>query len=208
MKLYYAETINPRKACVAAKYLEFKLEYVRVDLSKGEHRSPDFLAINPNGKVPALVDGDLKLWEANAIMCHLAIKAGSDLWPRDERQVEVNRWLSWDAQHFSRWAGTLFFENLIKPRTGMGDPDPAAVEEASGYTRRFGQILDDHLRGRRYLIGDQLTIADFAVAASLPYAEPAKLPLHGFAQIERWHAGLNELEAWREPFPRQSALAA
>lgn len=208
MELYFAETLNPRKACAVAKYLNSPVEYVRVDLSVGEHRRPAYLAINPNGKVPALRDGDLRLWEANAIMCHLAMKAGSELWPRDERQVEVMRWLSWDSQHFTRWAGTLYFEHLIRPRIGMGDPDASAVEEASGFLKQYAKVLDEHLAGRRYLVGDRLTVADFAVAVTLPYAEPAQLPLGGFAHIERWHATLNELDAWREPFPRSAALAA
>ena len=83
MKLYYFETINPRKACAVAKYLESPVEFVRIDLAKGEHKTPAFLAVNPNGKVPAFEDGGTKIWEANAIMCHLARIAKSDLWPTD-----------------------------------------------------------------------------------------------------------------------------
>ena len=77
MKLYYFETINGQKACAVAKYLDAPVEYVRVDLSKGEHKAPGYLAINPNGKIPALVDGETNLWESSAIMCYLALKAKS-----------------------------------------------------------------------------------------------------------------------------------
>jgi glutathione S-transferase len=94
MKLYYFETLNPRKACAVARYLNSPVEFVRVDLGKGEHKAPSYLAINPNGKVPALTDGDRKIWEANAIMAYLARAAGSDLLPSDDRQIEVTRWLS------------------------------------------------------------------------------------------------------------------
>ena len=59
MKLFYEQTINPRKACVVARYLNSPVDYVHIDLSKGENRTPEYLAINPNGKVPALEDGDL-----------------------------------------------------------------------------------------------------------------------------------------------------
>jgi glutathione S-transferase len=103
MKLYYFETINPRKACAVAKYLGSPVEFVRVDLGKGEQKAPDYLAINPNGKVPALTDGETKIWEANAIMAYLARLTDSDLWPRDDdRQIEVTRWLSWSADHATR----------------------------------------------------------------------------------------------------------
>jgi glutathione S-transferase len=201
MKLYYWDTLNPRKACAVAKYLNSPVEFVPVDLGKGEHKRPDYLAINPNGAVPALEDSGKTLWESNAIMCYLADKAGSDLWPHDERQIEIIRWLSWDAFEFAPQAGTFYFENIIKPRYSLGDPDAAALERATDQFKRFAGVLNDHLRGRDYLVGDGLTVADFAVAASLPYADDAGIPLDGFSEIQRWHARLNELEAWRQPFP-------
>jgi glutathione S-transferase len=209
MKLYYFDTLNPRKACAVAHYLGSPVEFIHVDLGKGENRTPEYLAINPNGKVPALVDGDLKLWEANAIMCHLACFDGSDLWPREGRQqTEVIRWLTWNSEHFTRHAGNLYFHFIIKPRFNLGAPDMAEVEEAQGYARKFGAVLNDHLSGRKYLLGDTLTVADFAVAITLPYAKQAHIPLDGFAEIERWHDRLNELPAWREPFPKEKAAAA
>lgn len=208
MKLYYFETLNPRKACAVARYLGSPVEFVRVDLSKGEQKAPGYLAINPNGKVPALTDGDARIWEANAIMAYLARAERSDLWPGDERQIELTRWLSWNADHFTRHAGALYFQHIIKPLFLRAEPDPKAVEEATGFFKQFAQVLNDHLRGRRFLLGDTLTIADFSVAVTLPYAEKAKIPVGGFAEIERWHARLNELPAWREPFPVAKTAAA
>lgn len=208
MKLYYFETLNPRKACTVARYLQSPVEFVRTDLGKGQNKTPEYLAINPNGKVPALTHGSTRLWEADAIMGYLAKSAGSDLLPSDERQIDVMRWLSWSAQHFTRHAGSLYFQHIIKPNFGLGEPDPKAVEEATGFFKTFAQVLNDHLRGRKFLLGDTLTIADFSVGITLPYAEKARIPVGGFAEIERWHARLNELPAWREPFPQAKAAAA
>jgi glutathione S-transferase len=209
MQLYYAETMNPRKACAVAKYLDLPMEYIRVDLGKGEQSSPAFLAQNPNGKVPLLVDGDLRLWESTAIMAHLAVKAGSDLWPGEAaQQVEVLRWLSWDLAHFSRHGGSLYFENRVKPYLGLGEPNPAAVEEATKFYKRFAAILDAHLAGRSYLVGEHLTIADFGLGTLLPWATESHLPLEGFANIARWHERLMEIPAWREPFPEALPRAA
>lgn len=209
MKLYYFETPNPRKPCAVAKYLSSPVEFVRIDLSKGENKTPEFLSINPNGKVPALSDGETRLWESHAIMVYLAEKAGSDLWPKDSaRQIDILRWLNWDTAHFSRHAGTLLFERHIKSVFGLGEPDTAAIEEATGFFKQFAQVLDDHLKGRNYLVGDHLTVADFAVASMLPTAREAKLPLEPFEQVSRWHEGLMQLPAWRDPFPStQSAVA-
>lgn len=207
MKLFYAETINPRKACAVARYLHSPVEFVRVDLGHGEHLKPDFAAINPNRKVPALETGGKTIWESAAIMCFLARQAGSDLWPDDDRQVEVIRWLSWDARQFLPFAGVFYFEHVIKPMFGIGPADEAEIEKATPNFRRFAAVLDDHLKGRRYLVGDGLTIADFAVAVTLPYAKQSRMPLGEFPEIVRWHDRLNEIEAWREPFPAVGVAA-
>lgn len=209
MKLYYFETINGQKVCAVAKYLDAPVEYIHVDLAKGEHKSPDYLAINPNGKIPALLDGDIALWESNAIMCHLAHKAKSDLWPTDPvKQIEVLKWLSWNSEHFTRHAGTLYFNHVIKPKFGIGAPDEKAVEEAIGFARQFVAVLDRELEGRTFLLGDHLTVADFAVSVTLPQAETIKLPLQGFKNIARWKEQLEDIPAWREPFPSTQARAA
>lgn len=208
MKLYYCDTLSPRKACAVARHLGSPVEFVRVELGRGEHLQPPFLSINPNGKVPALTDGGRTLWEANAIMCYLADKAGSDLWPHDGRQIDIVRWFSWDADFFSRYAGVLYFEHLIKPRFGMGDPDQGAIEAALGDFRRYARVLDDHLKGRDWLVGDGVSVADFAVAITLPYAGEIGLPLDEFPEIRRWHDGLNGLRGWRDPFPEQAQAAS
>lgn len=207
MKLYYAHTLNPRKVCALARHLDAPVEFIHVDLGKGEHKTPEFLAINPNGLVPALTDGEQSVWESNAIMAHIAERMGSDLWPRDARQMDILRWLSWDAQHFSRYGGDLYFEYCIKTPFGLGAVDDGAVAQAQKYFRVYARVLDDHLRNRKYLVGDKLTIADFAVAIALPYADQAHIPLAEFANVKRWHDRLNELPAWREPFPPQAIAA-
>ncbi|EDP65796.1 glutathione S-transferase-like protein [alpha proteobacterium BAL199] len=201
MKLYYSDTLNPRKACAVARHLNSPVEFVSVSLPKGEHKTPEFLAMNPNGKVPVLTHDGGTIWESNAIMGFLARAAGSDLWPSDDKLVEMLRWLSWDLQHFTRYTGTLYFEYVIKPKFGIGPVDPEEVEEATGYVRKYSAILNDHLHGRKYLLGDTLTITDFAVGITLPYAEQAYIPLGEFPEVARWHDRLNELPAWRKPFP-------
>ena len=205
MQLYYSQTPNPRKACAVAKYCDANVAYIHVDLAKGEHKSPAYLAINPNGKVPALADGDLHFWEAHAIMAYVAHKAGSDLWPDDPvHQIEVMKWLNWDTAHFSRHAGRLWFQRFLKGAIGAGDPDTAEVEDATGFFLQFAAVLNDCLAGRDYLVADRLTIADFGVATFMPLADQAELPLQDFAEIRRWSDRLMQLEAWREPWPEAS----
>ena len=209
MKLYYDELLNPRKACAVARYLDAPVEFVRLDVTTAAHKTPDFLAINPNGQLPGLVDGALSLWESNAIMCYLARKAGSDLYPRDDAgQSETMRWLSWDGAHFSRHGGALYFEFVIKAKFKIGPPDDAVVAEAGAAMRRKGAVLDAHLADRAFVLGDRLSVADFALAVSLAYPVATTAPLEGFAHIARWNDRLNALPAWREPFPPRHSKAA
>lgn len=202
-KLFYCETLNPRKACAAARFLDADVEFVRVDLGRGEQRTAEFLAINPNGKVPALQDGERTLWEANAIMCHLSDSVGAEFWPHDERQIDIIRWLSWDAGHFTHHGATLWFENEVKPLFGE-TPNERIVADAEASLKQFARVLDDHLADRRYVVGGSVSVADFALAAALPYAATSRLPLDAFTNIRRWHDRLNELEAWRDPFPHSN----
>jgi len=91
MKLYYSDILSARKACAVATYLKSPVEFIYLDLPKGEQQAPSYLAINPNGKVPTLVEREHILWEADAVICRLAEIAGSGLWPHDERQIEIIR---------------------------------------------------------------------------------------------------------------------
>jgi len=209
MRLYYSDVLSPRKACAVARYLRSPVEFVYLDLVKGEQQSPAYLAINPNAKVPTLVDGERIVWEADAVMCHLAERAGSELWPRDTaRQIEAVRWLSWNAQHFYRHGGALFFQHIIKPRFGLGSPDAAAIDEALAGFRRFAAVLNGHLADRQWLVGNGLTVADFSVAVVLPYAGTARMPLDEFPEVRRWHDRLCEFDAWRQPFPVTASAPA
>ncbi|KRA35799.1 glutathione S-transferase [Rhodanobacter sp. Root627] len=207
MKLYWSNVTSPRKACVVAKYLQSPVEYAYVDLDRGEQKAPEYLALNPNGKVPTLVDGTRVLWESDAIMCHLAARSDSDLWPQDDRQIDVLRWLSWAGQEFNPVASQLYFEYIIKPRFNIGEPDVDAAGRAQEAFRQLAAILENHLQDRRWLVGKTLTVADFSLAITLPYAEAAHIPLAEFPAIRRWHDALCEIDAWREPFP-EIAVAA
>lgn len=208
MKLYWSDVLSPRKACAVAKYLQSPVEYVYLDMGRGEHKTPEYLALNPNGKVPTLVDGTRSLWEADAIMCHLAARSDSELWPQDSRQIDVVRWLSWASQHFNRAAGNLYFEYIIKPRFKIGPVDADAVAQTQNQFREHAAVLDARLATRRWLVDDTLTVADFSTAITLPYASEAHIPLDEFPAIRGWHERMNELEAWREPFPARAAVAA
>jgi glutathione S-transferase len=193
---------NVRRVRVTAAVLGLSLEEKSLDLGKGAHRSPEYLAINPNGAVPTLVDGDLVLTESRAIMQYLASKKPeAGLVPRDEAaRADVTRWQFWDASHFSPALGTMAFEKVIKPMMG-GEPDTRKVEEALGNFRRFAAVLDKRLDGKPYVVGTTLTVADLTIASSLMYAKQVDLPLADYPNVAAWFERITQLDAWKQTAP-------
>jgi glutathione S-transferase len=191
---------NVRRVRLTAAVLGLELEEKKLDFAKGEHKNPEFLALNPNGAVPTLVDGDFVLTESRAIMQYLASKKPeSGLLPRDEAaRADVARWQFWDASHFSPNVATVAFEKLLKGMFGMGDPDAKKVDEALGNFRRFGAVLDKRLAGKEYVVGGALTLADLTLASSLMYAKQAEIPVGEFANVSAWFSRMSAMEAWKK----------
>jgi glutathione S-transferase len=210
MKLYYIETMNPRKVCATAKHLGVPLDYVRLEVGPRGTRSKDYAAINPNGTAPTLLDGEHTLWESAAIAAHLATSVGSDMWPtRDPRaQMEVLRWMSWDAFHWSRAIGPMYFEHYVKPKLGMGEPDRAVRERQAPLVDKHARVLDAHLASRDFVACGHLTVADFCLGAMLPDWDELDMPLEAYANIRRWHDGLMKIDAWRDPWPASAQAFA
>lgn len=204
MKLYVnLLSPNVRRVRLTAAVLGLKLEEIALDFTKGEHKTPEYLALNPNGAVPTLTDGAFVLTESRAIMQYLAAKKPeAGLLGRDEQQrADVTRWQFWDASHFSPQVGTLVFQRLLKPMFGMGDPDAAKIEEAITNIQRYGAVLNKHLEGKSYVAGSSLTLADLTLASTLMYAKQADVPLAEFPNIEAWLSRITVLDAWKQTNP-------
>jgi len=191
---------NVRRVRLTAAVLGLQLEEKLLDFSKGEHKNPEYLLLNPNGAVPTLVDGDFVLTESRSIMQYLASKKPeSGLLPRDEAgRADVTRWQFWDSSHFSPQLGTLAFEKLIKGIVGLGEPDVAKCNEALVNFRRFGAVLNQRLEGRQYVVGNRLTLTDLTLASSMMYAKQTEAPIAEFPNVEKWFARITALDGWKK----------
>jgi len=201
MKLYHNPlSPNVRRVRLTAAVLGIPLEEHVIDFAKGEHKSPAYLAINPNGAVPTLVDGDFSLSESRAIMQYLAAqKPESGLLPRDEKaRADVARWQFWDASHWSPALSTIAFEKILKGMMGMGAPDAAKIEENLKNFRRWGAVLNARLDGKPYVVGNALTIADLTLASSLMYAKQSEIPVAEFPHVEAWFGRITALDGWKQ----------
>ena len=139
------------RASIVQWYLEelnLPYEYVSLDLQAGEHRQPEYLAINPVGKVPAIVDGGLKLWESGAILLYLADKYESTVTTAEQR-AELAQWVVFANATFG----------------------PGVFVEASREREmpRLLSMLNQHLEQRQFILGDQFSVADVAIGSFLAY---------------------------------------
>jgi glutathione S-transferase len=162
--------------------------------------------------MPMLEDDGFVLWESNAILFYLANNnPASGLWPSSvKRQADVLRWLTWESAHWdAESCGMVAFEKASKAVLGLGPPDPSFIARGEQNFARFASVLDKALKGRAWLAGDALTIADFSVAGLVPSAERMQLPVMTFSEIARWYGALAALPAWRSALAaRDAAMAA
>lgn len=202
MKLYaFPPSPRARKPLAVLHHLGLPFELAFLDLTKGEQKKPEYLKLNPNGRMPTLVDGDFVLWEANAIIQYLATKK-SGLLPQDERgRADVWRWLSWDMAHWDSALSILLFENLVKGLVGGGGPDAARVKEGEERFHQGAAVLDAQLATREWVLGKDLTIVDFALAAPLHYAGACRMPMGPYGNIAKWYARIEQLDAWKKSAP-------
>jgi glutathione S-transferase len=204
MKLYHFPiSPNSRRVIAVLHHLDLACELQALDLTKGEQLKDEFISLNPNHMIPTLIDGDFVLWESNAIMQYLCSKvANTDLWPNDAKvRADITRWQFWQTGHFGRACGIFIFENLLKKALNLGEPDASELAKGTESFHRFAKILDAHLQGRDWLVGEQITLADLSVGSLLDLAEMAAYPVEGYKEINRWYQALQQLPAWQSSMP-------
>jgi len=204
---------SPRafKVMALANHLGLDCELRMIDLRKGEQKTPQYAALNPNMRMPTLKDGDLVLWESNAILQYLALRRPqSGLFPADERaRLDVTRWQFWELAHWDPACAVFAFEYVAKPiLLGIHEPDQAALAKGTELFHRAAKVLDGQLRDRKFVTGEALTIADFSLGAALNIAEMAHLPVEPYGEIKRWYAGLRALPAWQKTLAQCAMPAA
>jgi glutathione S-transferase len=210
MRIYWIKAQAPRRVLALVKHLGIQAELIEMDLMGGGMKTSDYVMLNPNMKAPTLVDGGLVLWESSAIMAHLCIKAGSDMWPKSNpaEQVELLRWLSWNDCHWSPAVAPFYFEHVVKPTFKIGQPDGANLTGKADDLKRYAAVLNGHLDGRRYVACERLTIADFQLASMATYWRESKMPLDEFESVVGWIDRLESIPAWADPWPAEFPAAA
>ena len=154
--------------------------------------------MNPNAKVPVLVDDDFVLWESRAINAYLAsLKSEQGLYPEDPRKrAIVDQWSYWQAIHLGPAMQRVAFERLLKSKFGMGEPDEKALEGPLKDIAQFLAVLDENLSDKDWVAGE-LSIADFAVASTFVYRKGSNISLESAPHVSRWIDRLEARSSWQ-----------
>jgi glutathione S-transferase len=199
MQLYYNHySSNTRRVLLAADHLGIDFDLVQINLASQDDRRR-LGEVNLNAKLPVLIDGDFVLWESCAIMQYLADGTpGQTVWPQERRaRADVSRWMFWACQHFAPAIGILTWEHLWKKYVTGQDADPKEVARGEADLAEAARVLDKHLATRQWLVGDAVSLADYAVVAPLMYKEKAHLPLADYPHLLAWFERIRALPAWQ-----------
>jgi glutathione S-transferase len=174
MKLYEFGPTRSIRVRWALQELGVDFEPIRVNLLAGEHQRPEFLKINPAGKIPVLVDGDLVLTESVAIVLYLGEKySDKGLLPTDLKQrAQVNRWLLFVATELEQPLWRISRHSALYPEEQRL---PADVNIAGREFKEMAAVLEKHMQGRQFVVGDSVTVADLVTAYTLDWGNEDKL---------------------------------
>ena len=192
---------SPRafKVMAVARHLGLDAEIRLLNLGKGEQKTPDYVALNPNMRMPTLKDGDFVLWESNSVMRYLVLAygQGSSLYPQaPQRRAGVDRWLDWTLSTVQPVDRPVFWALV---RTPAEKRDMVAIQKDADAEAEVWRIADAQLETRRFIEGDDFTIADIALGAYVRRwfgVEGIRKPK--LAHLERWFAQFADRPGFRQ----------
>jgi GST-like protein len=199
IRFYYHPTPNPAKVALMLEETGLAYELVPVDTSKGEQHTPQFRAINPNGKVPAIVDTDgpggkaARVFDSSAILLYLGEKTGRLIgWPAD--RPELLSWLFFIATGIGPFSGqAVHFQHAAPEKLGY------AVNRYRREIERHYEVLDKHLKGRDFIVANEYSIVDISAWGWLDRAGrvlPGDTnPLQAFPDLQRWFRAIDSRPA-------------
>lgn len=196
IRLYTWTTPNGRKISIALEELGLPYEVVPIDIGRDEQFDPAFLAISPNNKIPAIVDGEVSLMESGAILLYLAEKTGQLLPPRDTRAYwDVMQWLMWQVAGFGPMLGQAHhFLQFNRSRSAY------AEQRYHTEAMRLYSVLDKRLENREFLVGDQLSIADIALWPWASRFEYQQIQFGDYPNVRRWYIALAARPAFQRGY--------
>lgn len=201
IELYSLGTPNGHKIALFLEEAGLNYTFHKIDISKGEQFAPEFLAISPNNKIPAIVDtapadggAPLPVFESGAILVYLAEKTGKFLSSDPRKRIETLQWLFWQIGGLGPMAGQNGHFNVYAP-----EKIPYAIDRYTKETNRLYGVLNKQLEGRDFITGDY-SIADIACYPWIVPHRNHKQDLDDFPNIKRWFTAIGERPAVRKVY--------
>ncbi|ROZ88022.1 glutathione S-transferase family protein [Gordonia sp. OPL2] len=197
--LYYYTSPNARKILIALEELGLEYNIKWTDITAGDQFAEEYVEVNPNSKVPAIVDCDgpdgrpLPLFESGAILIYLAEKTGKLLPADPVLRYETIAWVFWQVANQGPMAGQAAHFSTYAPKAGHDIP--YARGRYANEINRVYKVLDDHLEDREYIVGDSYTIADIASFTWTRVAKGHGIALGDYPNVARWSALIAERPA-------------
>ena len=191
--IYYHPLSFPALTAIfAAEAMGISYEKKLVDLTKGEHKSEDYLAINPYGKIPALKDGDFMLAESNAIARYLAVRENSPLYGPDlQARAKIDQWMDFIVNHVRSNVGKVQFNRVVAKMFGREGDMKSAEQGVAGLMQNLPHI-EAQLETSNFLCGDDMTLADIVLIASLEPVEMAGIDISAFPAVQAFLTAARE----------------
>jgi len=196
IELYTFPTPNGHKVSIALEELDLPYEVIPINIARGDQLSPEFLAISPNGRIPAIVDLEpadagppLPIFESGAILIYLARKTGQLLPNTPRAEAEVMEWVMWQMANFGPMLGQLGHFRRFAP-----EPIEYAIGRYADEADRLYGILDRQLEGRDWITGDY-TIADILTAPWVSFRGIHEIEIERYPNVERWWNAFQERPA-------------
>ncbi|WP_037310410.1 glutathione S-transferase family protein [Ruegeria halocynthiae] len=194
----FGESGNSYKAALALELSGLEWEPVFVDFFNGATRTPDYRAqVNEMGEAPVLIDGDFRTSQSGAIQAYVTEKSGKFGGKTREENYDILRWVLWDNHKLSSMAGmTRFLMNFLPEEHRNAD----VIAFNQGRLKAAYQVLNDHLKGRNWIVGDGVTNADLSCCGYLYYPEPFGFDRADWPHIDAWMTRLSEQPGWKAPY--------
>jgi len=184
LEVYGVSRSRAARVLWMVRELDLEIQHHDIGFRTGETTTPEFLAINPNARIPAIVDGDLKLWESMAINLYLARKHGGPLQPATlEDEARAMQWSFWVMTEVEKPLLAMLFNRALLPEEDRQD---AVAERSEEELQRPLKVLEGELSARDHLLGQDFTVADLNVASVMSWAETAQLDLSPYPAIQDW----------------------
>jgi GSH-dependent disulfide-bond oxidoreductase len=196
LTLYWFWSYNPQKARLALEELGLEYTLVTVDLTRGGQHTDLIGELNPNRKLPILVDGSFRLWESNAILTYLGERTHR-LWPVEaEGKGRAAKWLHFESRHLSEPIGELWFNGYVA-RLMERPPDTLAIERARKAGARYLALVNERLDRQAWMLGEEFSLVDCCYAPVLDALSVAGDELAAYPAIGRYLARARGRRSWK-----------